>query len=252
MATGADQGARLFAARVAEQRARVFALDAAVRAEEPDAVHQLRIACRRLRVALRAYGPAAAEPVEGLRRLGRALAPARDCEVVGELLVGGARELPAELGPERVAVWLERRLAERAARARGEVVAALASDWYAALLAGLDGLPGAAEPVDTPKRLARKAARKALVEPGMGEEELHRARKAAKRARYLGEVAGKERFTARMKARQELLGRYQDAVVARAALRELAGQPGADRFALGVLYGRQLAVAAEARARPAG
>nr|WP_282206702.1 CHAD domain-containing protein [Kitasatospora fiedleri] len=71
------------------------------------------------------------------------------------------------------------------------------------------------------------------------ERALHDARKAAKRARYAGESAGRpaRAFTRRMKALQDVLGRHQDAVVARDTLRALSD----GGFGYGVLYGRQSA-----------
>ncbi|MDV9192738.1 CHAD domain-containing protein, partial [Streptomyces sp. SR27] len=86
---------------------------------------------------------------------------------------------------------------------------------------------------------------------------LHEARKAAKRARYAAEAArptlGKpaKRLAKRVKAVQSLLGEHQDAVVARAALRELGVQAdgaGETAFTWGLLYGREEA-AAEAAER---
>ncbi|MER5638076.1 CHAD domain-containing protein [Kitasatospora sp. NPDC002227] len=246
---GAEQGARLLAGRIREQRERLALLEGAVRDAEADAVHQMRIACRRLRGALRAYGAEFAGVGGELRWLGGVLGEERDCEVQGELLVAAARELPAELGPERVAEWLGQWRAERAGRARTATLLALDSERYAALRHRLAELPGEATPVRTLRALAHRERRRArrLLVAGATDEQLHRARKAAKWARYLGEVGGPEAFTGRMKAWQDQLGRHQDSVVARAALRELAGRPGADPFPLGVLYARQLAVAEETR-----
>jgi CHAD domain-containing protein len=74
---------------------------------------------------------------------------------------------------------------------------------------------------------------------------LHRARKAAKRARYAGEAlepafgAPAGRFAGRMKKVQSVLGSHQDTVIARQAARELgigAHLAGENAFSYGLLY----------------
>ncbi|NKY10822.1 CHAD domain-containing protein, partial [Cellulomonas hominis] len=82
----------------------------------------------------------------------------------------------------------------------------------------------------------------------------HRARKAAKAARYAGEAVrpafgkGARRYARAMEALQEVLGEHHDAVVARARLRELARV--APDTGVAFLYGR-LHAAEEARGREA-
>ncbi|WP_405020730.1 CHAD domain-containing protein [Kitasatospora sp. NBC_00070] len=241
----------LLAARIARQTVVLAALEPLVRADGPDAVHRMRVACRRLRSALREYGGPETPVAAGLRRLGQALGAARDAEVLGAALSAEARELPAECEPELVAAELERWAGQRAAAARPEVLAALDSAWYRSLLGGLGEL--ATRPPDgsglppyrkLARRAERRVARRLAATRGLTGEArdvaLHGARKAAKRARYLGETADAAGLTRRMKAVQEELGTHQDAVVARQALRELART--AHPFAYGVLYARQLAV----------
>ena len=81
---------------------------------------------------------------------------------------------------------------------------------------------------------------------------LHEARKAHKRARYAVEVlrplAGgrARRLASRLTAVQDILGRHQDTVVARALLRELgmrAYLDGENGFSYGLLHARQAAAA---------
>ncbi|MFE7560510.1 CHAD domain-containing protein [Kitasatospora sp. NPDC057500] len=263
--------------RVREQAEVLAGLDEAVRVDQPDAVHRMRVACRRLRSVFRTYrrllAPGATdELVAELRWLAAALGRARDREVLGERLVARARELPAECGPERLAAELERWGRAEYRRVRPEVVAALDSprrralaDGLAALLADppLRGRAGRAAGPELARVAAREQRRtaervRAALAGGAErdgaeqDEALHEARKAAKRARYAGEtavpVAGRaaERYVARMKAVQEVLGEHQDAVVAAAAL---LGRAGASKqpFGYGVLYGRQLAEAERAR-----
>ncbi|MFF3598464.1 CHAD domain-containing protein [Kitasatospora indigofera] len=297
-ASGTTIGAAVLA-RLAAQAEVLAALDPAVRADEPDAVHRMRVACRRLRSALQTHrrlfaeGPARELATE-LKWFGAVLGQARDREVLAERLLAEARALPSACRPEhtagRLAAWSRR----EAERVRPEVVAALDSPRRQALAAGLAGLladpplrgrAGRAAGPEFSRIAAREQRRTAdrvrtalAAGPGPGgDTALHEARKAAKRARYAAEtaepVAGRaaRRYAARMKAVQELLGEHQDAVVAAAALRELAagtdggadagtakgtakgpegGAPGReDAFAYGVLYARQLAAASAARER---
>ncbi|MEU9040862.1 MULTISPECIES: CHAD domain-containing protein [unclassified Kitasatospora] len=265
-------------ARVEAQAAVLAGLDDAVRADEPDAVHRMRVACRRLRSALRTFRrlftPGATdELVAELRWLGAALGGARDLEVLTERLAAQARELPAECGPERVAAALERWGETEYRRVRPEVAAALDSPRRRALGDALTAfladppLRGRAARPALPE-LSRIAAREQERTAGRvraalaadsedRDHALHDARKAAKRARYAGETATPaagaraERYVRRMKAVQDVLGEHQDAVVAAATL---AAQPVAasERFGYGALYGRQLAVEAAARERLPG
>ncbi|MFE2725347.1 CHAD domain-containing protein [Kitasatospora sp. NPDC059327] len=259
--------------RIGEQAAVLAGLDEAVRADEPDAVHRMRVACRRLRSALRTYrrlfAPGATdELVAELRWLGAALGRARDREVLGERLAARARELPEPCGPERIAQLLERWARAEYRRVRPEVVAALDSprrralaDGLAALLAAppLRGRAGRAAVPELARVAAREQRRTAerirsatAAGPGRAAA-LHEARKAAKRARYAGETAGPvagraaRRYVERMKAVQEVLGEHQDAVVAAVAVRERAAGSG-EEFGYGVLYGLELAAAGAARA----
>lgn len=261
--------------RIEAQAVVLAGLDDAVRADEPDAVHRMRVACRRLRSALRTFrrllAPGAVDGlVADLRWLGAALGRARDSEVLAERLVAQARGLPAACGPERVAGALQRWGEAEYRRVRPEVVAALDSPRRRVLAEALTTLLA-----DPPLR--RRAARAAVPElsrvaareqrrtaervraalaadPEDRDRALHEARKAAKQARYAGEVAepavgpAAERYVERMKAVQEVLGEHQDAVVAAAAL---AGQAdtGGEPFAYGVLYAGQLAAAETARGR---
>ncbi|MEV4680313.1 CYTH and CHAD domain-containing protein [Streptomyces kurssanovii] len=257
--------------------AAVVAHDPGVRRDLPDAVHQMRVATRRLRSALRSYRKVVDRDVTGplideLKWLAGELGVARDQEVLAERLAERADAVPVTLllGPvdARLAAWA----VAGAADARRTVIAALDSDRYLALLDALDalcahppllkaaaGAPGDVLPKAVLREYDRLAARmeRALSLPE-GEERdhaLHDARKAAKRARYAAEVArpalGKaaKRFGKRMKAVQTVLGDHQDSVVAREALRDLAVRAhaaGETTFVWGLLYGREEA-RAEAR-----
>ncbi|MGW2375265.1 MULTISPECIES: CHAD domain-containing protein [Kitasatospora] len=261
--------------RIEAQAVELAGLDDAVRADEPDAVHRMRVACRRLRSALQTFrgllAPGATDTlVADLRWLGAALGRARDREVLAERLAARARELPAGCAPERVAEALERWGEAEYRRVWPEVVAALDSPRRRSIAAALTALvtdpplrPRAAraaapELSRTAAREQRRTADRVHTALAAGPEDrdraLHEARKAAKRARYAGETAAPavgaaaERYAERMKAVQEVLGEHQDAVVAAAALADRAATDG-EPFAYGVLYAGQLAAAQAARER---
>lgn len=241
--------------------------EARVREDEDSAVHKMRIAVRRLRSALATYRPALAPGStdrlrEELRWLGGELSPARDAQVLRERLLSLLREQPAELvmGP------VESRIrAEMSARYRDGRVRALASlddDRYRCLLSTLDTFVVAPPFVDAAHRPAREELPRLLrrdlrrvrrraeavlasESPTSRDLALHDTRKAAKRLRYAAESAvpvldGRARKLAkRAKRVQEVLGEHQDAVVARAALRELGVQAYLERengFTFGRLH----------------
>ncbi|MEU6166614.1 CYTH and CHAD domain-containing protein [Streptomyces tanashiensis] len=262
-----------------EQADAIVALDPAVRRDLPDAVHQLRVACRRLRSAFRTYRRVLdrdlTDPLgDELKWLAGELGVARDQEVLDARLRARVANLPPELTLGPVTTRLRHRDAALARNARHQALAALDSDRYLALLDALEALLA-----DPPlRKAARRDARAVLaravrkdhhrlggrIEHALtldaGHERdlaLHEARKAAKRARYAADAAGPalgkpaERLAKRLKAVQSLLGEHQDSVVARAALREfgiMAQGVGESAFTWGLLYGREEA-AADAAAR---
>ncbi|MFD4376658.1 CHAD domain-containing protein [Streptomyces sp. NPDC058486] len=266
-------GAAVFA-YVREQVEALVRLDPAVRRDLPDAVHQMRVACRRLRSAFKTYrrvldrevtDPVGAE----LKWLAGELGHARDQEVLDARLRAALDDLPREerRGPVRRRLRAWDRARARAARRRG--LDALDSARHLALLDALAGLladpplrPGARKKAAKalPKAVLRDHARLAgRIAPALalapGHERdlaLHEARKAAKRARYAADAAvptlGKpaKRLAKRVKAVQSLLGDHQDAVVARTALRDLAAdaeKAGEPSFTWGVLHAKQEASA---------
>jgi CHAD domain-containing protein len=265
-----------------EQTKALESLDPMVRRDEPDSVHQMRVATRRLRSTLRSFSQviprSGTEQLSGeLRWLGTLLGAARDSEVLSGHLRRHLRETPAEqvIGPVQARV--RGHFASAGAAARAEMLAALDSERYFALLDELDRLtadppagpavgpavgpalgPAAGQPakevlpaaVGRAYRRARRRMRHARhTPPGRSREiALHEARKAARRARYAGEAAapvfGKKasRFSKRMKQVQAVLGDHQDAVIARQAARELgmaAHLAGENAFSYGLLFERE-------------
>ncbi|MFJ8039659.1 CHAD domain-containing protein [Kitasatospora sp. NPDC096147] len=248
----AEATVELLAVRAARQVVVLAGLEPLVRADVPDAVHRMRVAARRLRSALREYGGPGQDLAAELRWLGRALGGARDAEVLGAALIAEAGALPPELDPEEVAAELAAWTRRRTELGRCTALAALDSPRYRALLGDLGeltvrpldaaDLPDPAELVTAAKRRVRRRLKRARKTTGAERDiALHEARKAAKRARYLGETLGVPKLAGRMKALQDVLGLHQDSVVARAALRELARDGHA--FQYGVLHAGQAAVA---------
>jgi CHAD domain-containing protein len=241
-------------------RDRLVEYDPRVRRNEPDAVHKMRVATRRLRSVLKTFRPQFDRPAvdrvrSELRWLGELLGEVRDREVLGARLAGALATEPPELVVGPVAARISERLRVEAASGRTQLLRGLDSERYPRLLDDLDALlagqptargqrPAAAE---MPRRV-RKAVRRVdrlvaaadraagkptgdpLPLPGVLDRDtaLHEARKAAKEARYAAEaarpVAGKraKRLARAMEGVQELLGDHRDSVVARSVLRDQA------------------------------
>jgi len=250
--------------------------------EDPTGVHQMRVAIRRLRSALRAFRPAADGPA--LRRfdaeardLANVLGPARDWDV----FLGGLGAEIAEALPEepRIEALL------RAATARRETAyanlrATLAGPGFRGLIwdavALTETLPWRAEgDADAAERRARslpdfaagvieKRWRKLTeVGPEIGElpdDEFHALRLEGKRVRYVAELFAPlwarkrgKRFLARLAEVQEAFGLANDAAVARALVAPLGAKGGgASPWAVGMAEGWALARARRARSRATG
>ena len=246
--------------------------DVGVRTGAADSVHQLRVATRRIRAALRVFGRIVdrerTRPIEReLRWLGGELGPARDLEVLEERIHDAVAELPDEWVLGAVNTRLTRHFTPARAAADRAAVEALNSERYLRLRDGLDALL-AAPPLtpradrrarkELPKQIARmyrKVAkrRQTMIDTAPGvprEEAAHSLRKAAKRLRYGAEAAvpvtGKRanRTRKRAKALTKILGELQDAMVARPQLRQLgieAHQAGDNGFTYGLLAGLEWA-----------
>lgn len=280
--TGSSPAGQVVLAYLREQVETLFDCDAMVRRDLPDSVHQMRVATRRLRSALRSFrallreeetAPLAAE----LRWLGEVLGHARDAEVLTEHLTQSLAEVPVELRLGPVQARITGHFAPEQAEARRTLLEALGSARYLALLDALDRLitdpplaPRAAKRADkalpplvwkafrrTRRRMDTAAAAQAGTQTNLA---LHEARKAAKRARYAAEAAvpalGKQasRSAKALKKVQSTLGAHQDTVIAREALHRLAINANADdenEFTYGLLYARQAEHATAARKKAA-
>ncbi|HEY7399787.1 MAG TPA: CHAD domain-containing protein [Actinomycetota bacterium] len=243
---------------------RLIEQDDDVRAgEDPEAVHQARVATRRLRANLGTLRPLLdAEAVERLRAelswLGGALGDVRDLDVLLVRLRAKAQRL------ESRDAHAAKRLIAGLAESRAEAQASLLESWRSPrrdrLLRACErivrGVPDRDErAVDAfgPlmerqwQRLRRACER---LTPDSPDSKLHAARIATKRARYAAEAFapayedGADRFLRRAAALQEVFGEHQDAVASQEWLRRKVsrGTPSV-AFVAGEL------AAAEARAR---
>jgi CHAD domain-containing protein len=247
--------------------------DAGVRlGEDPEAVHQARVATRRLRSDLRTFGDALEPSWSGplrdeLKWLGRALAGVRDAEVLRERIrSGGARLRPQDHDAiERLIQAVERRRDD----ARAVLLEALRSARYIALLdvlveasndpRVLDGIATAPAATVLPSSLDAPwkelvAAVDRLAEDD-ADEALHAVRIQTKRARYGSEAVtsafGKKAraFADAAASLQDVLGDHQDAVVAGAWLRETAAAEPDLAFAAGQLDALEALAGQDARRR---
>lgn len=255
--------------------------DVLVRLDAEDAVHQLRVATRRLRSGLRAYGPLLdsgwAEPLrEELRWLAHGFAPARDAEVQLARLVGHAEQLGrlGGAGEDEIAgvqAFLHRRLGAEQEAGRVEGLALLASERYLRLHGTL--VAAANEPAVLPEAgpacsevlppLAKRALRR--LDKAVGrldvddpDEVWHATRIAAKRARYAADACAPalgrpaEKLAGELSRVTDVLGEHQDAVVAAQTLARLATAgrvPARTAYWLGVLHAHERGLALAARER---
>ncbi|SFO98041.1 CYTH and CHAD domain-containing protein [Amycolatopsis rubida] len=259
-----------------EQFERLRRADLGFRVGEDDSVHQLRVSARKLRSVLQTFrslvGKKKADAIVAeLKWLGAELAPARDAEVSQARLRACLDEVPPELvfGPLRQ--YLTRDFSRAAQTELARVTEALSSSRYVTLLRSIAALldtmrPAGKKALRKPlRKTARKLSRATEAAEGLSgaelEKALHNVRKKAKRARYAADavrpVSGKKLRTWRkqVKAVQQTLGKHQDTVVDRAALRHFAidgFSENQNTFTFGLLYGRDEAAAKMLRDRFAG
>ncbi len=240
----------LVRAAVGAGTSRLLRHDPGVRlGDDPEEVHQARVATRRLRSDLATLAALADSSwVEHLRSelawLGDALGAVRDADVLLDQLRADARLLPA-CDYEPAAHLLEALGGDREG-ARAVLAGVLDSPRYLSLLDALvdaANAPRLGPPADAPAaELAPElvgAAWKRLVRAiddlgeASGDEALHQVRIKAKRCRYAAEavapVTGKRaaRLARRVADLQGVLGDLHDAVVAEARLRQTVTSPDA-------------------------
>ena len=240
---------------------------------DPEGVHQMRVATRRMRSDLRTFEPLivhewATELRAELKWLGDVLGAVRDLDVQQTRLGKTAGDLRADVHP------LFEDISTRHEAARAALLTELNGERYVALLDRLveaihtptltplaeksceDQLPAVvARPWGKLEKAARKLRRKSP------DEALHKVRIRAKRTRYAAEaVAGAlppseskaaTRLAKRCSDVQDVLGDFQDAVVAAGVIEELGRrhrQSGPLNFALGRMAEREYKLAQQKRA----
>jgi CHAD domain-containing protein len=200
-------------------------------------LHKFRVATRRSRAVIRATKPLFGESLSALNAelkwLAAVLGPVRDLDVLIERLRATAETLGADSAGANAIVAS---LVDERGHRYDALRQALDDDRYLALLdsfaATIASLPDVDAPdglrplAARPLRKLRKVARKLSDEPA--DEELHKLRIRAKRARYAVELVddgGKrvKRYLDALKELQDVLGEHQDAVIAEQHVRELAG-----------------------------
>jgi CHAD domain-containing protein len=269
--TGDAPARQVIRSVTAESVAALLHNDPLVRtSRDPEAVHQARVATRRLRSHLRTFGPLLdPEWTDPLRTelgwLAMALGSVRDREVLLERLRASAESLPesdarpasallhileseivslrqtllAEMGQPRYIDLLERLVAA----AHGPVTTAEADQPASAVLPQL---------ATGPWRRLRSAVRQLPANPT--DPELHRMRILAKRARYAAEAVapvvgpGAAAFARAAAKLQTVLGEHQDSVTAQAWLRS-ARVTGRRSFVAGELIALEHVAAQKARAK---
>jgi CHAD domain-containing protein len=250
---------------------RLLRHDAGVRlGQDPEELHQARVATRRMRSALRTFRDVlepewATSLRDRLRWLADALGDVRDTEVLRERIRSREPMLPeADLGAlEELVTMLEAKRDE----ARERLLRAMREPEYLALL---DDLVEAARQPRVLQEVATASAatalRAVLERPWLhlsnaverarddgSDASMHCVRIRAKRARYAAEavspVFGKraQSFAEAAASLQDVLGEHQDSVVARRWLREAVGSDG-DAFVAGELSAIEAQAAAAARA----
>lgn len=221
---------------------RLVANDPAARlGSDPEAIHQARVATRRLRSDLKTLEPLLDPAAAGWMRdelswVGELLGSVRDIDV----LIDGIEELATTRGLEPRAVSaIVKELEKDRHRRHAELLDGLDSRRYLALVNALidsGGAPPLADEVDGERRarrpvrkLVRKTWRRtaravARLDGDPSDEDLHEIRKRAKRARYAAELATAalheeaDPLADRLADLQDVLGELQDAVVAQERL----------------------------------
>jgi CHAD domain-containing protein len=206
-----------------------------------EAIHQVRVATRRLRAALQLFSPFLCAPKpETLRRelawIASAAGAVRELDVSAEVARACAGKIHVDAGKNLEPLW--RYLESRRRREHRKLAAELRSARYHKLVKELSGpfsinargdAPLAAVAVD----LARPIVRKMVAAGEKAEEKpvavtLHRLRVSVKRSRYalemLRPLGGRRLAKAleRLEKMQEVLGSYHDSVVAAGVIEKWA------------------------------
>lgn len=238
--------------------------------ESPEAVHQMRVAMRRMRSAISIFRAACGAPAvldvgARLRELGHLLGPAREWDV---FLAGLGREIGTGLPEDPAFHALLRKAEALRARAYRDLSAHLRGPAFRHLAVrlvalgagsgwreGLDATQADALAMPLERFAADLLARRHRRVRKRGDHfrrldvpALHEVRLAAKRLRYAAEFfsalhapRAAARYIRRLSALQEQLGHLNDAAVANGLLHQL-GMPDSPRgYAIGLVRGYVLA-----------
>jgi CHAD domain-containing protein len=224
---------------------------------EPEDLHQMRVATRRLRAVLRSVrgvlDPQWAAPlVSGLTWLGRLLGFARDLDVQLEYFRSEASQL--SLRDRKPVERFVSHLEEERTSAQRTLLGEMKSARYLGFLSKLEQAlqePVVVESGRTVEDIAALAFKKLSnkmrdLPSSPSNTDLHRLRIKAKRARYVAELAepsgGKSaaRFIKAVRGFQDLLGTHHDAVLAEQYVREFVERTPGERaaFVAGLLMAR--------------
>jgi triphosphatase len=245
--------------------------------EDPEELHDMRVAMRRARSAIQVFRDVLPEEVrsfrEELKHFAGILGEVRDLDVQIEQLQARAAEADDEDRAPLLKIVAV--LEKRRAAARGPLLQALDSERYErfessfgeVLRRGPDDAEGspAGKPVlraapdllSRPYKKWRKAAKR--VGEGSHPEEYHDLRKKGKRLRYaleflsgVYEEKAANKLVKHLKVLQDGLGRHQDLIVSADFLEQVVAEdrkiPPRTAFAMGALAQRDLQEAAELRA----
>jgi CHAD domain-containing protein len=239
------------------------ARESGARLDCPGAVHRMRVASSRLRCSPAALGlPFQGSQAQHLRDdllgLGAMLGPVRDVDVMRDHLHGTVAPLPVDADLVDALASLDRGLAERHSRGHGGLIEAMHSPRHlelrAALTAFVTDPPWPAKvskrhtcrgwwDAHVPASTARPKRRNAFSVLAV-RSSTRSARRPCGPGMTPGELASSPAYTLgwRDEELQEVLGRYQDSLMARGLLRDLADRmPERQAFALGRFMGRERA-----------
>jgi CHAD domain-containing protein len=222
--------------------------DLMVRTDQPDGVHQVRVACRRLRSTLAALRPVLdrthTDPLRvELASVGAVLSPARDAEVGLAHLRDLVAAQPVELVLGPVAARLQQAAVKDSHAGSAAARRVLSSTEYLRLRDDLDALVAEPPLTEAAARPAHEVLRAVVAHSGRrlrravdaardsdSPEALHDVRKAAKRLRYTAEAAvpvlGRPvaDLVSTLKGVQEVLGDRQDTFITRPLCIQLGRQ----------------------------
>ncbi|WP_035878479.1 CYTH and CHAD domain-containing protein [Cryobacterium sp. MLB-32] len=282
VATGSGAVATVLLAYAHEQINVLVTQDPRVRDDEPDAVHKMRVATRRLRSALATYGDLLSDEAgtahlrHELRWLAGVLGDSRDEHVQQDRLSTLVKAEPTQLLLGPVVERLAGQFAVESSAARQALLAVLDHARYFRLLDDLGAWLVSPRFTNLAYGSARKlvptlleqdwkalrAAVRALPDAAEGQEHdlaLHTVRKRAKRLRYAAETAlpiarkSSRRLAASAQSLQTILGEHQDSVIARDLLLHRSAVEaylhGENTFTYGRLHAKEEARGADAEAR---